>query len=112
MTMQSARTAPSDILALKSALTVARPHPLLSVLRWELRRALASRGTWVLASIVFGVCAALLLLSRQTEDFGQFDYSNAGRLIHGVTGTIPWTTPFGMAILLPFPALVGQLRRA
>jgi ABC-type transport system involved in multi-copper enzyme maturation permease subunit len=109
MTMQSARTAPSDILASKSAATLARPNPLPSVLSWELRRMLASRGTWILASIVFGVCAVLLLLSRQTENFGHFDYSSAGRLIHGVTSTIPWTTPFGMAILLPFPALLFGL---
>jgi ABC-type transport system involved in multi-copper enzyme maturation permease subunit len=109
MTTQSARIVPSDTLTLKRALTLARPNPLLSVLRWEVRRMLASRITWVLATIVFGICAVLLLLSRQAEDFGQFDYSNTGRLIHGVTGTIPWTTPFGTAILLPFPALLFGL---
>jgi ABC-type transport system involved in multi-copper enzyme maturation permease subunit len=109
MTMQSARTVPSDIPVTRSPLLRNRPNPLLSVLRWELQRTLASRGTWVLASVVSGVCAVLLLLSRQNEDFGLFEHTSTGSLIHGVTGTIPWTTPFGLAILLPRSALLFGL---
>ncbi len=34
--------------------TTRRPHPLLAVITWELRRLMASRSTWVLLFLAFG----------------------------------------------------------
>jgi ABC-type transport system involved in multi-copper enzyme maturation permease subunit len=84
-------------------------HPTLAVLRWELRRVLAGRSVWASAAGVFAASVVLLLLSRQLAEFGPFDSSNTGRVVHGISGAIPWTTPFGLAILLPFSALLFAL---
>jgi ABC-type transport system involved in multi-copper enzyme maturation permease subunit len=78
---------------------------LLAVLRWELWRAFISPATWILAAMLVVVSVVFLLLARQQENFGQSYSSPTSHLTHSVTGAIPWTTPFGMAVLLPFSAL-------
>jgi ABC-type transport system involved in multi-copper enzyme maturation permease subunit len=80
-------------------------HPLLAVLRWELRRTRISRATWFLAAMLVAVSVLFLLLSQQSEQVDQIYSSPTGHDTHSFSGAIPWTTPFGMAVLLPFPAL-------
>lgn len=109
MAMQPTQAPHARVAPAHPAQVLKHPHPLLAVLGWELRRALGSRATWIVAVLVFGVSLLLLRISRQSEDFGLAEHTSAGQLIHSVTSAIPWTTPFGLAILLPFSALVFGL---
>lgn len=92
-------------VSVRGAATGGPLSSLLAVLRWELRRMRISRTTWVLAVMLLAVSLIFLLLSPQTADFGQSYPSPTSHVTHSVNGTLPWTTPFGMAVLLPFQAL-------
>lgn len=49
--------------------TIARPHPLLSVLSWELRRFRASRLFWIQALCYFGLVLFLIVAAQTPHDF-------------------------------------------
>jgi ABC-type transport system involved in multi-copper enzyme maturation permease subunit len=105
MLMQPTVASSTHAALVRKARATGALRPLLAVLRWELRRTLISPATWILAAMLIVVSVVFLLLSRQQENFGQSYPAPTGYVTHSVTGAIPWTTPFGMAVLLPFPAL-------
>jgi hypothetical protein len=76
--------------------TSQRPGPLLTVMRWELRRAFASRATWIIAFLLFIVLLLLLGFSLLQQ---YFPLSPATHLI------VTRNSLFGLAMLLPITLL-------
>jgi ABC-type transport system involved in multi-copper enzyme maturation permease subunit len=77
-----------------------RPHPLLSVLAWELRRFRASRLFWLQALGFFGLLLLLMWYGRMPAQFGVGDNASVF-----VAGTSAW----GLLMILPIDALVLML---
>jgi hypothetical protein len=104
-----AQATPSVVLASShSAPAARRPTPLLTVLRWELRRALASRTTWVLAVLLFGLCLLLLgfsVLQQQYSASATVLSPTGAPVQHALEGFITRNSLFGLAILLPITVL-------
>jgi len=97
-----------------------RPHPLLGVIAWELRRLRASRSTWILALVTFGVFLLILWLERGVDSVavsaapgkwaiffgGDLAYDSVWRLLRQLT-----TGSLSLFILaLPFVCADGMAR--
>src|SRR5215469_6179688 len=104
-----AQATPSVVLSSShSAPAARRPNPLLTVLRWELRRALASRTTWVLAVLLFGLCLLLLgfsVLQQQYPASATVLSSTGAPVQRAADGFVTRNSLFGLAILLPITVL-------
>jgi hypothetical protein len=83
------------------------PRPLVDVLCWELRRALASRATWVQAILLFGVCVALLGFSLQSAYYSASATFSAAQtptglpVQHMVQGQLSRNTLWGLIVIFP-----------
>jgi ABC-type transport system involved in multi-copper enzyme maturation permease subunit len=67
MSTPSTHAASTGVAAIHDMSTPARPNPLLTVLRWELRRLLASRSTKVMVGLLVVVYFLLLGFSLQHD---------------------------------------------
>jgi ABC-type transport system involved in multi-copper enzyme maturation permease subunit len=108
MSTPSAHATSSGVAAIHDAPAAARPSPLLIVLRWEVRRALASRATWVMAALLVVVYLLLLGFSdlQQYYTASATVLSSAGApLQRTIEGVVTRNSPFGLAILLPITVL-------
>jgi hypothetical protein len=76
------------------------PNPLLTVTRWELRRALGGRSTWITMGLLVLVLVLLLAFSALYQFF---DFSPTMRLI------VTRNSLFGLAMLLPVTLIVFGL---
>lgn len=104
MSTPSIQATTNDLLAKQRAPIAARPSPLLTVVRWELRRAFASRLTWILAVALFGVLLLLLGFSLLQDNYAVAAtvHGPHGTLVqHSVEGIVTRNSLFGLAILLP-----------
>jgi hypothetical protein len=107
MAMQPAQATPTDVLSKQSAPMPERPNPLLTVLRWELRRALANRTTWVLAAALFVICFLLLEFSLLVTGISASTTISAAQTPTGmaiqrtVDITLTRNSIWGLAILFP-----------
>ena len=94
---------------------IERPHPLLSVMAWELRRFCASRLFWLQALGFFGFLLFLTWAQQMPEQFGT---AHGNVAINGfVAGTSAWgllhTLPLSLVLLvllLPFVTADGVTR--
>lgn len=103
MTTRPAHAAVSDRLPDHHALTPPRPNPLLTVMRWELRRSLANRSTRILAVLLFAVCVALLGLSLQQTTFDLTSGTGGpGGPTRELMAVVTRNSLFGLTMLLPF----------
>ncbi len=75
----------------QQALSIRRPHPLLSVMTWELRRLRASRAFWLQ---VLGLFCLLVLLTWAQATNDQFS-------IQAASAFIPGTSAWGLLLILP-----------
>lgn len=80
----------------KQTQAIRRPHPLLAVLAWELRRFRASRLFWIQALCFFVLLLFVLWFGREPDTFRFHTFSAS------VAGTSAW----GLVELLPFDLLV------
>jgi ABC-type transport system involved in multi-copper enzyme maturation permease subunit len=76
----------AQTVARRQTRAIQRPQPLLSVLRWELRRVLANRLFWLQALCFFVLVLFALWLGRQPITFNQLFSSFSGF----VAGTSGW----------------------
>lgn len=74
---------------------IERPHPLISVISWELRRFYASRLFWLQA---LGFFCFLLFLTWATQSPEQFGTMHNGV---GVSGFVAGTSAWGLLLTLP-----------
>ena len=99
----------------KQARAIERPHPLLSVMAWELRRFGASRLFWLQA---LGFFCFLLFMTWASRMPNQLTLGNANGTINGfVAGTSAWglltNLPLALVLLgllLPFVTTDGVTR--
>ena len=84
--------------------TTRRPHPLLSVIAWELRRFLASRLFWLQALCFFVLLLFVLWLGREPDTFGFNTFSAfvPGTSAWGLMNILPTGLLVLLVILLPF----------
>jgi ABC-type transport system involved in multi-copper enzyme maturation permease subunit len=101
--------APAARIASASAVTAQKsPNPLLTVLRWELRRALASRATLTISALLVGFLVLLLIFSLQVQDYS---VSGVAYAPHGtpiqrtLSGIVTRNSLFGLAIIFPITLL-------
>jgi ABC-type transport system involved in multi-copper enzyme maturation permease subunit len=86
-------------------------RPFVEVLRWELRRALASRATWVQAALLFVICVALLGFSLQSQYFVASASFSAAQtpsglpLQHMVQGQLSRNSLWGFIAIFPITLL-------
>lgn len=59
-----------DTMSAQQTKAMQRPHPLLSVMAWELRRLGASRLTWILVLVTFGIFFLVIWLERGVNSVG------------------------------------------
>src|SRR5690348_6628569 len=80
------------------------PHPLLSVLTWELRRVRASRLFWLQALCFFVLVLFVMWVGRQPNQFGfnTFSVFVAGTSAWGLLDLLPTGLLVLLVILLPF----------
>jgi ABC-type transport system involved in multi-copper enzyme maturation permease subunit len=105
--LASAQTSPRG-----QALAIRRPHPLLSVMTWELRRFRASRNFWLQA---LGLFCFLLLLTWAEAQADEFSHGPASGFIAGTSAwglllTLPTTLLLLLVVLLPFITADGVAR--
>lgn len=81
-----------------------RPHPLLSVLTWELRRVRASRLFWLQALCFFVLVLFVMWVGREPNQFGfnTFSVFVAGTSAWGLLDLLPTGLLVLLVILLPF----------
>jgi ABC-type transport system involved in multi-copper enzyme maturation permease subunit len=109
---------PSSTTALRSARqethSLARPHPLTSVLTWELRRVLANRLFWLQALCFFVLVLFALWLGRQpitfNQLFGSFSGVVAGTSGWGLVTSLRAGLILLLGLLLPFVNADGVTR--
>lgn len=99
------------------ARTIQLPHPLLSVMMWELRRFRASRLFWVQALCFFGFALFLTWAQGMPEQFRHLKVNGDVVLSGFVAGTSAWglleTLPLALVLLvllLPFVTTDGVTR--
>ncbi|HZC76423.1 MAG TPA: ABC transporter permease [Ktedonobacterales bacterium] len=80
----------------QQALAIRRPHPLLNVMTWELRRFRASRLFWLQ---VLGLFCLLVLLTWAQATNDQFSIQTASAFI-------PGTSAWGLLLILPVTLLL------
>ena len=108
MTMQPAQAPAAGIVAVTPVTSHKSPNPLLTVLRWELRRALASRTTLIISTLLFGFFILLLIFSLQVQDYS---VSGIAQPAHGapvqrtLSGIVTRNSLFGLAIIFPITLL-------
>ena len=98
----------------KPSQAIGRPHPLLAVLTWELRRVRASRLFWVQALGFFGVALFFIWATQSpghvnntsTNGFG-FDISVAGTSVLGLLKSLQAGLLLLPGLLLPFVTADG-----
>lgn len=111
MTIPSTQATTTDLPATAPVPLSGRPNPLLTVLRWELRRAFASRLTWILAALLFIICFLLLLFSLlDTRIIASTTISAAASptgspIQRSVDFVLTRNSLWGLAILFPFTLL-------
>ena len=105
MAIHSTEATARAVLPARGASGHARPYPLLTVLSWELRRMRASRATWGVAALILGVCFLSLRVSSQSLDW--FLECCPQRPDANLLSS--WTTPWGLACVLPGPLLLCGL---
>jgi ABC-type transport system involved in multi-copper enzyme maturation permease subunit len=111
MATQSTQATPLSTLPTNAAQAPDHPHPLVAVLKWEVRRALASRAIWLMAALLFGVCLLILGFSSLTQDFSASATFSAAQtpagvpVQHTVSGSLTRNSLWGLAILLPITLL-------
>lgn len=98
---------------------VQRPHPLLAVTAWELRRFRASRSTWLLPAAALPLFLLILWTEREPMSWGPvniFDHTTLrftfGSSIvslsaWGLTFILPTGILFLLAVMLPFVSADG-----
>lgn len=95
---------------------IGRPHPLLSVMAWELRRFRASRLFGIQALCFFCLLLFVTWFGREPDQFGNrtpsFTYTGfvAGTSVWGLSTTIPPIYLTLLVLLLPFVAADGVTR--
>jgi ABC-type transport system involved in multi-copper enzyme maturation permease subunit len=95
---------------------IQRPHPLLSVLAWELRRFRASRLFWIQALCFFMLLLFVLWLGRKPSAFKignpglEFDGFVAGTSAWGLLNLLPTGLLVLLVFLLPFVTADGVTR--
>ena len=72
-----------------------RAHPLITVIRWEVRRLGAARATWISTLLVFLVTALLMLA------FSQADQRTIASAAGPRSVPIDWGSNFGLLHFLP-----------
>ena len=80
----------------QQALAIRRPHPLLNVMTWEVRRFRASRLFWLQ---VLGLFCLLVLLTWAQATNDQFSIQTASAFI-------PGTSAWGLLLILPVTLLL------
>jgi hypothetical protein len=86
-------------------------RPLVEVVRWELRRALASRATWIQAALLFMVCVALLGFSLQSQYFAASASFSAAQtstglaMQHMAQGQLSRNSLWGLIMIFPITLL-------
>jgi hypothetical protein len=96
MVTQSTTASQTGAASIHSARVLKRPSPLLTVLRWELRRAFASRATWIIAVPLFVVLLLLLSFSLLQQHI---------LLVPATQVTVTRHSLFGLAMILPISVL-------
>lgn len=94
------------------------PHPLLSVMAWELRRFVASRLFWLQALTFFCFLLFVTWAMKMPSQFGRPTMPNQEALDGFVTGTSAWgllmslpsTSLLLLVLLLPFVTADGVTR--
>lgn len=102
----------------KSTQAIERPHPLLAVLTWEMRRFRASRLFWLQALGFFVLLLFVMWLGREPSSFTFQSSPSAPPLFGFVVGTSAWGLlhflPDGLllllGLLLPFVNADGVTR--
>ena len=84
----------TEVLPNRQIATIQRPHPLLAVMAWELRRLRASRSTWILAFVSFGLFLFFIWLLWIARFAGTGGFNN-------VTFSVPFTSAEGLVMTLP-----------
>lgn len=88
-------TATSKTVANQQATPDWRPRPLLAVMAWEARRLRASRSTWVMLALAFGLFLLVVWLLWSLRFAGTSGFGD------GTTFTVSVTSPEGLVMLLP-----------
>jgi ABC-type transport system involved in multi-copper enzyme maturation permease subunit len=96
----------------KPAQAIGRPHPLLSVLAWELRRFRASRLFWIQALCFFMVLLFVVWFWQEpnTFVFNTFSAFVAGTSAWGLLEILPTALLMLLVIFLPFVTADGVTR--
>ncbi len=91
--------------------TTPRPHPLLAVMAWELRRLRASRTTWRLLIVAFGFFLFVVWLIKAPGGIGFNDatFSLSVTSAEGLVAALPMLS-FLLALILPFVNADGTAR--
>jgi ABC-type transport system involved in multi-copper enzyme maturation permease subunit len=97
---------------------IQRPHPLLSVIAWELRRFCASRLFWLQALGFFFFLLFVIWASKMPEQFGRPTMPGhealsgfvAGTSAWGLLQTLPTSSLLLLILLLPFVTADGVAR--
>jgi ABC-type transport system involved in multi-copper enzyme maturation permease subunit len=108
MTTQPAQAPVARIASISTATVHKSPNPLLSVLRWELRRALASRATLIISVLLFGVLVLLLVFSLQAQFYSisGLAYPSQGAPVQRtLSGIVTRNSLFGLAMIFPITLL-------
>jgi hypothetical protein len=92
--------------------SLARPHPLLSVMSWELRRLLAIRLLWVAPILLFGLFVADFWPARNPLGYGPFAFDDhvAGTSALGLVDLLSERLFLLLVLLLPFVSADGVAR--
>ncbi len=88
----------------KPAQATRRPHPLLAVLAWELRRLWASRSTWLLALVFFALFLFTIWSDRGPSTF--LTHYESPTLSYAFSGNIPYVSPARLSYQLHRSALL------
>ncbi len=116
MALRSAAALSPDALTHRGIPAHSRLRSLLTVLRWELRRVLASRATWIMVAAAFAAAFALELLVGGAESITipsahgprtfWLTYTNNW----GLYNTLPETPGIYLGMFLPFLNVDGVAR--
>jgi ABC-type transport system involved in multi-copper enzyme maturation permease subunit len=108
MTMQPVQAPVTRVASVPTVTSHKSLNPLLTVLRWELRRTLASRATVLTSALLFGILILLLIFSLQTQ---YYSISGVAQAPHGApvqrsfSGIVTRNSLFGLAMIFPITLL-------
>jgi ABC-type transport system involved in multi-copper enzyme maturation permease subunit len=113
MAIQPAHTTSPSAVPSRSAALPARLFPLLAVVRWELRRIVGSRATWVLAPGAFVAFVLLMWLSLRGAELTRSADAFTGAFERAsLIGLAEWLPPtvLCLGVVLPFLTTDGVIR--